>query len=137
MKKSAISMLVVSLIFVLITSVLLFFSTLFVVGTLNALYKPDHTAGDVIGGIFLYLYLILLCFGTVISAVLIIPFDLIMLIKMKIKTWYTIAILVFAGVAIIASIIMFISVPVAQDISDAGKAANSSDPSSAVAALLL
>ena len=137
MKKSAVTMLVVSLIFVLITSVLLFFSTLFVMGTLNALYKPDHTAGDVIGGIFLYLYLVLLCFGTVVAAVLILPFNLIMMIKMKIRKWYTITILVFAIVAIVASVLMFISVPVAQSIADAGKASSSSDPSSAVAALLL
>ena len=128
MKKSAITMLVLSLIFVVITGILLFFASLFVFGSLNALYKPDADLGDAIGGIILYIYLIMWCFGTAISAALILPFDLVLLVKFKIKKWYTIAILAFAIAAIVAAIIMFSAVPIAESIREANS--SSSIPSS-------
>ena len=126
MRKSAITLLVFSLIFVTLTIVLLFFTALFVGASLDALYKPDNNAGDVIGGIFLFIAMIPYCFGTIASALSILPFNLIMRLKMKIKTWYTLTIFIFAIAAVVTAVLLMITVPVISSITDASKASSSS-----------
>ena len=126
MRKSAITLLVFSLIFVTLTIVLLFFTALFVGASLDALYKPGNNAGDVIGGIFLFIAMIPYCFGTIASALSILPFNLIMRIKMKIKTWYTLTIFIFAIAAVVTAVLLMITVPVISSITDASKASSSS-----------
>ena len=126
MRKSAITLLVFSLIFVTLTIVLLFLTALFVGASLDALYKPNNNAGDVIGGIFLFIAMIPYCFGTIASALSILPFNLIMRLKMKIKTWYTLTIFIFAIAAVVTAVLLMITVPVISNITDASKASSSS-----------
>ena len=126
MRKSAITLLVFSLVFVTLTIVLLLFTALFVGASLDALYKPDNNAGDVIGGIFLFIAMIPYCFGTIASALSILPFNLIMRLKMKIKTWYTLTIFIFAIAAVVTAVLLMITVPVISSITDASKASSSS-----------
>ena len=110
MKKSAIVLLVFACIFVTTTLVLLVFTSLFSISSLMAIFKGDAKFGDVLGGILLYIYVILLGIFTVVSAVLILPFDSILMGKMKINTWYTKTIMIFAIVAIVISIFFIFSV---------------------------
>ena len=126
MRKSAITLLVFSLVFVTLTIVLLLFTALFVGASLDALYKPNNNAGDVIGGIFLFIAMIPYCFGTIASALSILPFNLIMRLKMKIKTWYTLTIFIFAIAAVVTAVLLMITVPVISSITDASKASSSS-----------
>ena len=109
MKKSAITLLVFSLIFVTLTVVLLFF-----------------TAGDVLGGIILFIAMIPYCLGTIASAGAILPFNLIMRFRMKVKTWYTLVIFIFAIAAAVTAVVLLITVPVISSITDASKASSSS-----------
>lgn len=112
MKKSAIILLVFACIFVTTTLVLLAFTCLFCISSMTALLKDGKTLGDALGGIFLYIYDILLAIGTIISAALILPFDLIMIGKMKINKWYTKAILIFAIAAIVVSFFFIFALPI-------------------------
>lgn len=133
MKKSAIVLLIFSLVFVTLTSFLLVLTTMFVWGSLDALYKPDADLGSVLGGIFLFIAMIPYCLGTIASSALILPFNLIMRFKMKIKTWYTLAVFIFAIAAIATAVLLLFAVPIASGITQAGKAASSSSSSSSVA----
>ena len=126
MKKSAITLLVFSLIFVTLTVVLLFFTALFVGASLSALYKPDNNAGDVLGGIILFIAMIPYCLGTIASAGAILPFNLVMRFRMKVKTWYTLVIFIFAIAAAVTAVVLLITVPVISSITDASRASSSS-----------
>ena len=77
-----------------------------------AIFKEGGTFGDALGGILLYIYDILLAIVTIVSAALILPFDIIMIAKMKINKWYTKAILIFAIAAIVYAILLLFSVPI-------------------------
>lgn len=112
MKKSGIVLLVFACLFVTTTLVLLFFTSLFCISSMTALLSEEKTLGDALGGIFLYIYDILLAIGTIISAALILPFDLILIGKMKINKWYTKTILIFAIVAIVASLFFIFALPI-------------------------
>ena len=112
MKKSGIVLLVFACLFVTTTLVLLFFTSLFCISSMTALLSEEKTLGDALGGIFLYIYDILLAIGTIISAALILPFDLILIGKMKINKWYTKTILIFAIVAIFASLFFIFALPI-------------------------
>ena len=112
MKKSGIIMLVFACLFVTTTLVLLVFTSLFSISSMMAIMKKDGTFGDALGGILLYIYDILLAIVTIVSAALILPFDLIMIGKMKINTWYTKTILIFAIAAIVVSLFFIFALPI-------------------------
>ena len=130
MKKSAIILLVFACLFTTITLVLLAFTSLFSISSLMAIFKGDAQFGDVLGGILLYIYVILLGIATVASAALILPFDLIMIGKMKINKWYTKAILIFAIAAIVISILFIFSLPIAGALQPSSSSSSSSLSSS-------
>ena len=112
MKKSGIIMLVFACLFVTTTLVLLAFTSLFSISSMMAIMKKDGTFGDALGGILLYIYDILLAIITIISAALILPFDLVLIGKMKVNTWYTKTILIFAIFAIVASLFFIFALPI-------------------------
>ena len=127
MRKGAIPMLVLSLVFTLITVFILAFATAFCVTSLNAFYHAD-SAADVVGGIFLFIALIPICIALFISGGCILPFNLVMILKMKIKTWYTYAILTFAIISMALAVIYVVALPLATA-SDAARNAISSSRS--------
>lgn len=112
MKKSAIVLLVFSCLFVTTTIVLLFFTSMFAFSSLDAIFNPKSTGGDVLGGVILFILMIPYCLGSAASALLILPFDIIMIAKMKINRWFTKAILIFAIAAIVYAIMLLFSVPI-------------------------
>jgi len=126
MKKSAIVMLTFSLIFVLITTFLFFFTTVFSVSSVAAFFKPDGDAGDKIGGIFLFIVMVPYCIGMFISSACILPFNLVMMLKMKIKAWYTIAILIFAISMMALAIIYLFAFPFFTNINSSSSSSISS-----------
>ena len=111
MKKSAIVLLVFSLIFVVATLVFFVFSTIFGVTSLVAYFDPNGTAGDKVGSVFLFIAMIPYCAGMFLSGALTLPFDLALQKKLQDKTWYTKAILIFALVAMALAIIYVIVFP--------------------------
>lgn len=125
MNKKAIPLLVLSLVFVLITVFFLAFATGFCLASLDAFLNADDV-GDVIGGVFLFIALLPVCLGLFISAGCILPFNLVMMLKMKIKTWYTITILTFAIVAMALAVIYVVVFPLATSAQQAAHAVSSS-----------
>ena len=125
MNKKAIPLLVLSLVFCLVTIFFLAFATGFCFASLDAYIHAD-SAGDVVGGIFLFIVLLPICLGLFISGGLILPFNLVMILKMKIKTWYTITILVFAIVAMVLAVCYAVAFPLATSVDQARNAVSSS-----------
>ena len=126
MKKSAITMLVLSLVFVIIAIFFFAFTSAFAIGSLTAFFDPKGDAGDKIGGIFLFIAMLPFCLGLFVSAASVLPFNLVMLLKMKIKAWYTIAILIFAIAAMASAIIYVVAFPLLTSINSSSSAISSS-----------
>ena len=136
MTKKAIIMLVFACLFATVTLVLVFLDSLTSISTYTLLFGKDTDLGDAIGGIFLYLYTILLGIGIVISCALTLPFVLI-LMKLNGWKWYVIALLAFTILAFVLAVGYVCMLPVVSNIEQAAKAHSSSSsiPESALALL--
>ena len=126
MKKSTKVMMVFSIVFTTITIFFFAFATTFAVNSLVACYKPNADVGDVIGGVFLFIAMLPFCLGMFISAASILPFNLITMLKLKIRNGYTISILIFAIVMMVLSIAYCIAFPLATSIAHPNNTSSSS-----------
>ena len=126
MKKSAIVMLVFSLIFVVSALAFLVFASIFGIISLVAYFGPNSTDGDKIGSFFVFIAMIPYCLGMFASGLLILPFNITMIKKMEIKTWFTKAILIFAIVMMALAIIFVIVFPLAVNIAPASSGSSTS-----------
>ena len=83
MNKKSIVLLVFALIFVTISSILLFLEGMATFGSFDAIYNNESTGwegfGQALGGVFLYIYVIILGFFALLSAAATLPFNLIMM----------------------------------------------------------
>lgn len=93
------------------------------------IYKTTSTLGSVILGLIYWIPVV--CYGmmTAILAGGILPFDLILMNKFKVKTWYTRTLLIVAIVIIALSFLMIFSLPVANSIINATRQASRSSSS--------
>lgn len=123
MKKSSKIMLVFACIFVTVTAAFLIGEMIFTFFSISALTSDN--GWDAVGGIFLWLYAILLAIGTVASAAATLPFDIV-LIKQVGKKWYNIIILIFTIVAMIIAVILVILLPIVSAMAPSNKGSSSS-----------
>ncbi|HHT67076.1 MAG TPA: hypothetical protein GX010_02490 [Erysipelotrichaceae bacterium] len=111
LNKFATIMLIFALVFTIATLFLLPFSLAFVINSLVLIYTHDPSSGVVIYFNHLYyvsfLYLIL----TACLSAAILPFDIILLRKMRINTWYTKALLIFSILSLALSLLLIFSLP--------------------------
>ena len=93
------------------------------------IYKTTSTLGSVILGLIYWIPVV--CYGmmTALLAGGILPFDLILINKFKVKTWYTRTLLIVAIVIIALSFLMIFSLPVANSIINATRQASRSSSS--------
>ena len=93
------------------------------------IYKTTSTLGSVILGLIYWIPVV--CYGmmTALLAGGILPFDLILMNKFKVKTWYTRTLLIVAIVIIALSFLMIFSLPVANSIINATRQASRSSSS--------
>ena len=110
MKKSSKALIVLSCIFVTIAALFLTGEALFIASSFNALYKPDANLGDALGGIFIYIYGILLAGGAIISSIISLPFE-IPLFKLVGKKWFNIVLLCVSVSIIVAAVALVFTLP--------------------------
>ena len=93
------------------------------------IYKTTSTLGSVILGLIYWIPVV--CYGmmTALLAGGILPFDLILMNKFKVKTWYTRTLLIVAIVIIALTFLMIFSLPVANSIINATRQASRSSSS--------
>lgn len=103
--------LVVALIFTVTTLFALFFTIAFIVNSLLQIHIYDLNQSTVVFDNFLYYASFLSLILTCCFAGAIIPFDILLLKKHHINTWYTKTLLVFAGVVIAVTLLLAFSLP--------------------------
>ncbi len=140
MNKKALTMLILSCIFVTITALITALDAYVSISAYSLLLGGDYESfgealGAALGGILLYVYTILLGIGILLFGILTLPFD-IALLKINGKKWYSFVIL---GVAILCMVAAIAFVGMLPAISQAQEAAKSSSSAveSAGALLLL
>ena len=143
MSKKSIVMLVFACIFTTITAILLVLDSMTSISAYSIFFGPSdaenfgEALGEALGGIFLFLYTILIGIGIVISCIATLPF-LIVLIKMNgMKKWYNIVLLSFTCLAFLAAIFYVAMLPTLSKIEEAAKASNSSSSNPSSAAMML
>lgn len=127
MKRSSKTLIVLSCVFVTIALLFLIGEALFVGVSFEAIMKPNSDLGDAIGGIFVYIYAILLAIGAIASSIVSLPFE-IPLFKLVGKKWYNIVLLCVSGTIIITAVALVFILPAASSIASA----NSSNSSSSI-----
>ena len=134
MKKGDIVLLVFACLFATVTGVLLLFEAILVFGAFDAIYKPGNDGWDALGGVFLYVYAILIAIGSGISAAVTLPFNLV-LMKRTGKKWYNFAILGFTITAVVLAVALAVALPIVSHLAP-NHSTSSSSASSAVALML-
>ena len=99
--------------------------SLFIAASCNALFKPDASFGDALGGIFIYIYAILLAGGAIISSIVSLPFE-IPLFKLVGKKWYNIVLLVVSLAIIVTAVGLIFILPTITSIESATGSSSSS-----------
>ncbi len=125
MKRSSKTLIVFSCIFVTIAVLFLGGESLFIATSCHALFKPDADIGDAIGGIFIYIYAILLAGGAIVSSIISLPFE-IPLFKLVGKKWYNIVLLAVSIATILAAVGMVFILPTASSMAEAARSSSSS-----------
>ena len=126
-------LLVFACLFVTVTGVFLTFEVITSFGTIDAIFFGNNTLGDVIGGLFLWIITIILGFCVVGSAVVTLPFAIVLMKKVG-KRWYAMTLLIFTLSAIGLAVILAIAMPVIS--LSGGGSSTSSSASSAIALVL-
>ena len=125
MKRSSKTLIVLSCIFVTIAALFLGGESLYIAASCNALLKPDANLGDALGGIFIYIFAIMLAGGAVISAIVSLPFE-IPLFKLVGKKWYNIVLLVVSLAIIVTAVALVFILPTISSIESATSSSSSS-----------
>ena len=125
MKRSSKTLIIFSCIFVTIAALFLGGESLFIAASCNALFKPDASFGDALGGMFIYIYAILLAGGAIISSIVSLPFE-IPLFKLVGKKWYNIVLLVVSLAIIVTAVGLVFILPTITSIESATSSSSSS-----------
>ena len=141
MNKKALTMLILSCIFVTVAFILTAFDAYVSVSSYMLLFgsNPENfgeALGAALGGVLLYVYTILLGIAILAFGILTLPFD-IALLKINGKKWYSFVILGVAIACILAAIIFVGMLPAISKAQEAAKSASSSSSIESAEALLL
>ena len=141
MNKKALTMLILSCIFVTVAVLLTALDAYVSISSYMLLFgsHPENfgeALGAALGGVFLYVYTILLGIAILAFGILTLPFDIILL-KANGKKWYAFVILGVAIACMVAAITFVGMLPAISKAQEAAKASSSSAIESAEALLLL
>lgn len=141
MSKKALTMLIISCIFVTFAVILTALDAYVSISSYVLLFgsHPENfgeALGAALGGVLLYVYTILLGIAIFVFAVITIPFDVILL-KENGKQWYSLVILSVAIACIVTAFVFVGMLPAISKAQEAAKASSSSAIESAEALLLL
>ena len=125
MTKTSKVMLVFACIFVTLAFSLFAFQAYVELCSMGILFKGETTFGDAIGGIFIYLYSIMLGIAAIVAAVASLPFEIVLLKKVG-KKWYSLTLLIVSIAVAVSAVLFFFLLPM---VSEAVSNSSSSVPS--------
>ena len=125
MTKTSKVMLVFACIFVTLAFSLFAFQAYIELCSVGILFKGEITFGDAIGGIFIYLYSIMLGIAAIVAAVASLPFEIVLLKKVG-KKWYSLTLLIVSIAVVVSAVLFFFLLPM---VSEAVSNSSSSVPS--------
>ena len=86
--------------------------------SMGLLFGDENTLGDAIGGIFIFIYSILLGIAAIVAAVVSLPFEIVHL-KGVGKKWYSLTLLIVTIATAVSAVVFFFLLPmVSQAIAD-------------------
>lgn len=125
MTKTSKVMLVFACIFVTLAFSLFAFQAYVELCSMGILFKGETTFGDAIGGIFIYIYSILLGIVAIAAAVASLPFEIVLLKNVG-KKWYSLTLLIVSIAVVVSAVSFFFLLPL---VSEAVNNSSSSVPS--------
>ena len=125
MTKTSKVMLIFACIFVTLAFSLFAFQAYVELCSMGILFKGETTFGDAIGGIFIYLYSIMLGIAAIVAAVVSLPFEIVLLKKVG-KKWYSLTLLIVSIAVVVSAVLFFFLLPM---VSEAVNNSSSSVPS--------
>ena len=128
MTKTSKVMLVFACIFVTLAFSLFAFQAYVELCSMGILFKGETTFGDAIGGIFIYIYSILLGIAAIVAGVVSLPFEIILL-KGVGKKWYSLTLLIVSIATIVSAVVFFFLLPAVSEAINNATSSSSSIPS--------
>ena len=118
MTKTSKVMLVFACIFVTLAFSLFALQAYVELCSMGLLFGDENTLGDAIGGIFIFIYSILLGIAAIVAAVVSLPFEIVLL-KGVGKKWYSLTLLIVTIATAVSAVVFFFLLPmVSQAIAD-------------------
>ena len=125
MTKTSKVMLVFACIFVTLAFSLFAFQAYIELCSMGLLFGEGSDLGSAIGGIFIFIYSIMLGIAAIVAAVVSLPFEIILL-KGVGKKWYSITLLIVSIATIVSAVVFFFLLPaVSQAINNATSSSSS------------
>ena len=128
MTKTSKVMLVFACIFVTLALTLFAFQAYVELCSMGLLFGGDNTLGDAIGGIFIFIYSIMLGIAAIVAAVVSLPFEIILL-KGVGKKWYSLTLLIVTLATIVSAVVFFFLLPAVSEAINNATSSSSSIPS--------
>jgi hypothetical protein len=95
---------------------------------MGILFKGETTFGDAIGGIFIFIYSIMLGIAAIVAGVVSLPFEIILL-KGVGKKWYSLTLLIVSIATIVSAVVFFFLLPAVSEAVNNATSSSSSIPS--------
>lgn len=128
MTKTSKVMLVFACIFVTLAFSLFAFQAYVELCSMGLLFGGDNTFGDAIGGIFIFIYSIMLGIAAIVAGVASLPFEIILL-KGVGKKWYSLTLLIVSIATIVSAVVFFFLLPAVSQAINNATSSSSSIPS--------
>ena len=95
---------------------------------MGLLFGGDNTLGDAIGGIFIFIYSIMLGIAAIVAGVVSLPFEIVLL-KGVGKKWYSLTLLIVTLATIVSAVVFFFLLPAVSEAINNATSSSSSIPS--------
>ena len=128
MTKTSKVMLVFACIFVTLAFTLFAFQAYVELCSMGLLFGGDNTLGDAIGGIFIFIYSIMLGIAAIVAGVVSLPFEIVLL-KGVGKKWYSLTLLIVTLATIVSAVVFFFLLPAVSEAINNATSSSSSIPS--------
>ena len=128
MTKTSKVMLVFACIFVTLAFTLFAFQAYVELCSMGLLFGGDNTLGDAIGGIFIFIYSIMLGIAAIVAGVVSLPFEIVLL-KGVGKKWYSLTLLIVTLATIVSAVVFFFLLPAVSQAINNATSSSSSIPS--------
>jgi len=132
MNKTKNTFLILALVFVAVTLVLFSVTVYYASSTIYLVYHDKPSFGDVFGGMILWILVVMYGIFTIVAAGGILPFDLLLMNKCKVKTWYTKLMFIFSITMMALTLLSMLSLPIASNIYHATRHVASSSSSASI-----